>query len=89
MRYQWNGVWMLALGFIALAGLRHALGAQEAEEPRSPEPRGEHTGIETGLEVRRAVAVPGRMHRSARGSYWDAARVTPVSIQWSDSGTPR
>ena len=40
----------MALGLIALAGLRHALGLRAAE-PRSPESRGEQSAIETVLEV--------------------------------------
>ncbi len=51
VRWKWDGVCALALGLIALAGLRHALGAQEAAEPRSPEPRAEHAAIETVLEA--------------------------------------
>jgi predicted MFS family arabinose efflux permease len=35
--WGWNGVSVLALGFIALAGLRHALGHQGVESPASAE----------------------------------------------------
>ena len=48
-RWQWNGVCIMALGLIAFAGLRHALGSRVAET-RIPS-RGEHTAIETVLEV--------------------------------------
>jgi predicted MFS family arabinose efflux permease len=53
VRYQWNGVCLLALGFIALAGLRHALGARSAaaSQPLGAEELGERTAIETVLEV--------------------------------------
>ncbi|HWB33558.1 MAG TPA: MFS transporter [Acidobacteriaceae bacterium] len=47
VRYQWNGVCALAVGFVALGGLRHALGRRES----LTETRGEHTAIETVLEV--------------------------------------
>jgi predicted MFS family arabinose efflux permease len=48
-RWRWNGVCGMALGLIALAGLRHALGSR-VPETRSPETRGEHTAIEV-MEV--------------------------------------
>jgi hypothetical protein len=48
-RWRWNGVCGMALGLIALAGLRHALGSR-VPETRSPESRGEHTAIEV-MEV--------------------------------------
>ena len=49
-RWKWNGVCAMALGLIALAGLRHALGSR-VPETFSPESRSEHTAIETVLEV--------------------------------------
>jgi predicted MFS family arabinose efflux permease len=49
-RWQWNGVATMALGLIALAGLRHALGSR-VPETFSPESRSEHAAIETVLEV--------------------------------------
>jgi predicted MFS family arabinose efflux permease len=51
--YQWDGVCALALGFIALAGLAHALGRREvaAAEPMSAEAREERAAIESVLEV--------------------------------------
>jgi predicted MFS family arabinose efflux permease len=48
-RWKWNGVCAIALGLIALAGLRHALGLR-VPEARVPELRGE-SAIETVLEV--------------------------------------
>jgi predicted MFS family arabinose efflux permease len=53
-RYQWNGVCAMALGFIALAGLRLALGTRErtiTAEPLSAEALAEHAAIETVLEA--------------------------------------
>jgi predicted MFS family arabinose efflux permease len=50
VRWKWDGVCMLALGLIALAGLRHALGLRVAE-PFIPESRRELTEIERVLEV--------------------------------------
>jgi predicted MFS family arabinose efflux permease len=50
VRWQWNGVCALALGLIALAGLRHALGTRSSET-RVPELHGELTEIERVLEV--------------------------------------
>jgi predicted MFS family arabinose efflux permease len=47
-RYQWNGVCAMALGFIALAALRHVFGTREAAVLQ---PIGEHAAIETVLEV--------------------------------------
>jgi len=49
-RWKWNGVCAVALGLIALAGLRHALGSR-APDARIPELRGEERAIETVLEV--------------------------------------
>jgi predicted MFS family arabinose efflux permease len=49
-RWKWDGVCTLALGFIALAGLRHALGTR-APEPQLREARSERNAIETVLEV--------------------------------------
>ena len=49
-RWKWNGVCAMALGLIALAGLRHALGSRAAET-RIPELRNEERAIETVLEV--------------------------------------
>jgi predicted MFS family arabinose efflux permease len=49
-RWKWNGVCILALGLIGLAGLRHALGSR-VPEVRSPELRSEQSAIETVLEV--------------------------------------
>ena len=50
VRWQWDGVCGLALGLIALAGLRHAFGTR-ATETRVPELHGELTEIERVLEV--------------------------------------
>jgi len=49
-RWKWNGVCAMALGLIALAGLRHALGLR-VPEARVPELRGEQSPIETVMEV--------------------------------------
>jgi predicted MFS family arabinose efflux permease len=49
-RWKWNGVCAMALGLIALAGLRHALGSRVAET-RIPELRSEERVVETVLEV--------------------------------------
>ena len=49
-RWKWNGVCAMALGLIALAGLRHALGSR-VPEPRNRGVRGEQRAIETVLEV--------------------------------------
>jgi len=49
-RWKWDGVCGLALGFIALAGLRHALGTR-APEAHLVEARSERAAIETVLEV--------------------------------------
>lgn len=48
-RWRWDGVCAMALGLIALAGLRHAFGSR-APEPFNPESRAEHP-IESVLEV--------------------------------------
>jgi predicted MFS family arabinose efflux permease len=49
-RWKWNGVCAMALGLIALAGLRHALGLR-TPEVRTAEFGGEPRPIETVLEV--------------------------------------
>jgi predicted MFS family arabinose efflux permease len=49
-RWKWNGVCAVALGLVALAGLRNALGSR-APEVRVSEVRGEKSAIETVLEV--------------------------------------
>jgi predicted MFS family arabinose efflux permease len=49
-RWKWNGVCGLALGLIALAGLRHALGSRDSEVPVAGA-RSERTAVETVLEV--------------------------------------
>jgi len=49
-RWKWNGVATMALGLIALAGLRHAFGSRVAEA-RNLDSRSEHAAIETVLEV--------------------------------------
>jgi predicted MFS family arabinose efflux permease len=49
-RWQWDGVCAMALGLIALAGLRHAMGTR-SPQPFSPDSRSEHSPIETVLEV--------------------------------------
>jgi predicted MFS family arabinose efflux permease len=49
-RWRWNGVCAVALGLIALAALRHALGSR-APDARIPELRAEERAIETVLEV--------------------------------------
>jgi predicted MFS family arabinose efflux permease len=48
-RWKWDGVCIMALAFIALAGLRHALGSR-APEPFNPDSRAEHA-IDSVLEV--------------------------------------
>jgi predicted MFS family arabinose efflux permease len=48
-RWQWNGVCLLALGLIALAGLCHALGMR-TREPFNPDSRREHA-LDSVLEV--------------------------------------
>jgi predicted MFS family arabinose efflux permease len=50
VRWKWNGVCVLALSFIVLAGLRHAFGSR-LPEPRSTESRKELADIERVLEV--------------------------------------
>lgn len=50
VRYQWNGVCALAIGFVALAGLRHGFGLRE-ERPIHAEALGERTAIESVLEA--------------------------------------
>lgn len=49
-RWQWDGVCAMALGLIALAGLRHAFGSR-APEVRNPEMREQVSPIERVLEV--------------------------------------
>ncbi len=51
--YQWDGVCALALSFVALAGLRHALGRREvaAAAPLDAEELEERKAIESVLEV--------------------------------------
>jgi predicted MFS family arabinose efflux permease len=49
-RWKWDGVCCMALGLIALAGLRHVLGSR-VPEPFNPESRPEQSPIETVLEV--------------------------------------
>ncbi len=49
-RWHWDGVCGMALGLIALAGLRHALGLR-VPEPFSPDSRAEHSAIESVVEV--------------------------------------
>jgi predicted MFS family arabinose efflux permease len=49
-RWKWNGVCGLALGLIALAGLRHALGSRDSELPVA-DARSERTAVKTVLEV--------------------------------------
>ena len=50
VHWKWEGVCGLALGLIALAGLRHALGSR-VSEAHSLESRGELASIETVMEV--------------------------------------
>ena len=50
VHWKWEGVCGLALGLIALAGLRHALGSR-VSEAHSLESRGELAPIETVMEV--------------------------------------
>jgi predicted MFS family arabinose efflux permease len=50
VHWKWEGVCGLALGLIALAGLRHALGSR-VSEAHSLESRGELAAIETVMEV--------------------------------------
>jgi predicted MFS family arabinose efflux permease len=49
-RWRWDGVCGLALGLIALAGLRHALGTK-TREPFHPDSRSDHAPIETLMEI--------------------------------------
>jgi predicted MFS family arabinose efflux permease len=49
-RWKWDGVCGMALGLIALAGLRHMLGSR-VPEPFNPESRPEQSPIETVMEV--------------------------------------
>jgi predicted MFS family arabinose efflux permease len=49
-RWKWDGVCGMALGLIALAGLRHTLGSR-VPEPFNPDSRAEQSPIETVLEV--------------------------------------
>jgi predicted MFS family arabinose efflux permease len=49
-RWKWDGVCAMALGLIALAGLRHMLGSR-VPEPFNPDSRAEQSVIETVLEV--------------------------------------
>jgi len=49
-RWKWNGVCELALGLIALAALRHALGSRSAG-PHHPGSRSEHPAVDAVLEV--------------------------------------
>ena len=52
VRWNWDGVCALALGFVSLAGLRHALGSREGAKPRDTnEALGERVEIERVLEV--------------------------------------
>jgi predicted MFS family arabinose efflux permease len=48
--WRWNGVCALALGFIALARLRHAAGVK-GREPFNPDSRDEHSMVEVVLEA--------------------------------------
>ena len=50
VHWKWNGVCGLALGLIALAGLRHALGSP-VPEIYSPDSRSEHSAVEAVLEI--------------------------------------
>jgi predicted MFS family arabinose efflux permease len=49
-RWRWDGVCGQALGLIALAGLRHALGTK-TREPFHPDSRSDHAPIETLMEI--------------------------------------
>jgi hypothetical protein len=49
-RWKWNGVCAMALGLIALAGLRHTLGSR-VPEPFNPDSRSERSAIESVVEV--------------------------------------
>jgi predicted MFS family arabinose efflux permease len=49
-RWRWDGVCGMALGLVALAGLRHALGLR-VPEPFNPDSRSEHSAIESVVEV--------------------------------------
>jgi predicted MFS family arabinose efflux permease len=48
VHWRWNGVCALAIGLIALAGLRHALGSRTPEVHR---PEAEHSAVEAVLEA--------------------------------------
>jgi predicted MFS family arabinose efflux permease len=50
VRWEWNGVCGLALGFIALGALRHALGSR-SPEPHHPGSRTEHPAVDAVLEI--------------------------------------
>jgi predicted MFS family arabinose efflux permease len=47
---KWNGVCALAIGLIALGGLRHALGSRQPER-HIPDSRSEHTTVDAVLEI--------------------------------------
>jgi predicted MFS family arabinose efflux permease len=49
-RWRWDGVCVMALGLIALAGLRHMFGSR-VPEPFNPDSRAEHSTIESVVEV--------------------------------------
>jgi predicted MFS family arabinose efflux permease len=48
VHWRWNGVCALAIGLIALAGLRHAFGSRTPEVHR---PEAEHSAVEAVLEA--------------------------------------
>jgi len=49
-RWKWNGVCGLALGLIALGGLRHAFGSR-LPETFNPDSRSEHPAVDAVLEI--------------------------------------
>ena len=50
VHWRWNGVCILALLLVSLAGLRHALGSR-VPEPHHPESRSEHPTVDAVLEI--------------------------------------
>jgi MFS family permease len=48
--WRWNGVCALALGLIALGGVRHALGSR-VPETHTADSRSEHTAVDAVLEI--------------------------------------
>ncbi len=49
-RWRWNGVSLLALALVSLAGLRHALGTR-TREPFNPDSRSDRSALDSVLEI--------------------------------------